>query len=152
MTVNIRGLTCAIWCIAMTSCQVSFGQGKQIHSTADIYPAVGPYSQIVQTGNQYFLSGVIPLNLSGDAIVGDSIEQQTRQVLDYIQAKLESVGLGLEHVVMSTVYMTDLQEFSRMNQIYGEFFVDNAPARATVEVARLPRDAKIEISVVASSL
>ncbi|ALO45954.1 RidA family protein [Pseudohongiella spirulinae] len=142
----------ALVCIFLTACHVSPSTGKLIHSTADIYPAVGPYSQIVQAGDQYFLSGVIPLNLNGDAIAGDTIEQQTRQVLDYIAAKLQSLGLRLEHVVMATVYMTDLQEFSRMNQVYGEYFVNNAPARATVEVARLPRDAKIEIAVVASSL
>ena len=136
----------------LMSCQVSPAGIRQTHSTTGVYPAVGPYSQIVQAGNQYFLSGVIPLDASGSNVVGDSIEQQTRQVINYIKAMLRSVDLDLEHVVMSTVYMTDLDEFARMNQVYGEYFVSNAPARATVEVARLPRDVKIEIAVVASAL
>jgi len=124
---------------------------RTIHSTDDIYPAVGPYSQIVQAGNLYFLSGVIPLNRAGNAVVGSTIEQQTRQVLEYIAAKLEAVGLTLDNVVMSTVYLSDLDEFTQMNQVYGEFFASSPPARATVQVARLPRDVKIEISVIASA-
>jgi len=84
-------------------------------------------------------------------VVGSTIEQQTRQVLEYIAAKLEAVGLTLDNVVMSTVYLSDLDEFTQMNQVYGEFFASSPPARATVQVARLPRDVKIEISVIASA-
>lgn len=126
------------------------GPAKQIHATGDIYPAIGPYSQIVQTGNLYFLSGVIPLNKAGNAVQGTTIEEQTRLVLDYIGAKLKSQGLGFEHVVMSTVYMKNLNDFATMNRIYAEYFKTAPPARATVEVARLPRDVLIEIAVVAS--
>lgn len=139
--------------VSMTlACQVSPSTGKQIHQTDQIYAAVGPYSQIVQAGDQYFLSGVIPLTLDGQSLVAEDIEAQTRQVLDYIAAKLSSVGLSLDDVVMSTVYMTDLEEFTLMNQVYGEYFPDSAPARATVQVAALPRGAKIEIAVIATSL
>jgi 2-iminobutanoate/2-iminopropanoate deaminase len=126
------------------------GPSKQIHSTGDIYPAIGPYSQIVQTGNLYFLSGVIPLNKAGNAVQGTTIEEQTRLVLDYIGAKLKSQGLGFEHVVMSTVYMKNLNDFATMNGIYAQYFKTAPPSRATVEVARLPRDVLIEIAVVAS--
>jgi 2-iminobutanoate/2-iminopropanoate deaminase len=126
------------------------GPSKQIHSTSDIYPAIGPYSQMVQTGNLIFLSGVIPLNKAGNAVQGTTIEEQTRLVLDYIGAKLRSQGIGFEHVVMSTVYMKNLNDFATMNKIYGEYFKTQPPSRATVEVARLPRDVLIEIAVVAA--
>jgi reactive intermediate/imine deaminase len=128
----------------------STGPAKQIHSTGDIYPAIGPYSQMVQTGNLVFLSGVIPLNKAGNAVQGTTIDEQTRLVLDYIGAKLKSQGLGFENVVMSTVFMKNLNDFAAMNKIYAEYFKSQPPARATVEVARLPRDVLIEIAVVAA--
>jgi len=134
---------------AVTGC-ASTGPSKQIHSTTDIYPAIGPYSQMVQTGNLVFLSGVIPLNKEGNAVVGTTIEAQTRLVLDYIGAKLRSQGMGFENVVMSTVYMKNLNDFGTMNGIYGQYFKTMPPSRATVEVARLPRDVLIEIAVVAA--
>ncbi|MDZ7652669.1 MAG: Rid family detoxifying hydrolase [Burkholderiaceae bacterium] len=123
---------------------------KQIHTTGDVYPAIGPYSQIVQTGEMYFLAGVIPLNKAGNAVQGTTIEEQTRLTLDYIGAKLKSQGMGFENVVMSTVYMKNLNDFGAMNKIYAEYFKTQPPARATVEVARLPRDVLIEIAVVAA--
>ena len=122
---------------------------KEIHSTDALYPAVGPYSQMVQAGNLIFLSGVIPLNKAGDTVVGETIEEQTRLVLDYIGAKLESQGLGFENVVMSHVFMADLNDFRAMNAVYSEYFPTDPPARATIEAARLPRDVLIEIAVVA---
>jgi 2-iminobutanoate/2-iminopropanoate deaminase len=126
------------------------GPSKQIHVTGDVYPAIGPYSQMVQTGNLIFLAGVIPLNKAGNAVQGTTIEEQTRLTLDYIGAKLKSQGLGFENVVMSTVYMKNLNDFGAMNKIYAEYFKSQPPARATVEVARLPRDVLIEIAVVAA--
>lgn len=135
---------------AITGCASTAGPSKQIHSTTDIYPAIGPYSQMVQTGNLVFLSGVIPLNKQGNAVVGTTIDEQTRLVLDYIGAKLKSQGMGFEHVVMSTVYMKNLNDFGAMNNIYGQYFKTMPPSRATVEVARLPRDVLIEIAVIAA--
>lgn len=126
------------------------GPLKQVHVTGDIYPAIGPYSQMVQTGNLIFLSGVIPLNKAGNAVQGTTIEEQTRLVLDYIGAKLKSQGISFENVVMSTVFMKNLNDFATMNKIYAEYFKAQPPARATVEVARLPRDVLIEIAVVAA--
>lgn len=124
--------------------------GKTIHSTANVYPAIGPYSQMVQSGNTYYLAGVLPLNRAGTAIEGTTIQEQTRQVLDYISAKLKSQGMTLDNVVMANVYMKDLNEFAAMNAVYAEYFKTSPPGRATVEVARVPRDAKIEIAVIAT--
>jgi reactive intermediate/imine deaminase len=123
---------------------------KQIHSTTDVYPAIGPYSQMVQAGNLVFLAGVIPLNKAGNAVQGTTIEEQTRLTLEYIGAKLKSQGMSFENVVMSTVYLKNLNDFAAMNKIYAEFFKNSPPARATVEVSRLPRDVLIEIAVIAA--
>ena len=124
--------------------------GKTIHTTDKVYPAIGPYSQMVQAGNTYYLSGVIPLNKAGNAVQGTTIEEQTRLVLDYIGEILKAQGLSYENVVMSNVYLKNLNDFGKMNAIYGEYFKVNPPARATVEVARLPRDVLIEIAVIAA--
>ena len=123
---------------------------KVIHTTTDVYPAIGPYSQMVQAGNLYFLAGVIPLNQAGNAIQGTTIEEQTKLVLDYIGAKLKSQGMTHDNVVMSTVYLKNLNDFAAMNRVYGEYFKTAPPGRATVEVARLPRDVMVEIAVIAS--
>jgi 2-iminobutanoate/2-iminopropanoate deaminase len=123
---------------------------KTIHSTANVYPAIGPYSQMVQSGNTYYLSGVIALNKAGNAVEGTTIEEQTRLVLTYIGEVLRAQGMSHDNVVMSNVFMKDLNEFARMNAVYGEFFKTNPPSRATVEVSRLPRDVRIEIAVIAS--
>ena len=148
MNRSIRTLA-ALGAVALLSACAS-QPSKVIHSTGDIYPAIGPYSQMVQAGNLIFLSGVIPLNKAGNAVQGTTIEEQTRLVLDYIGAKLRSQGLSYENVVMSTVYLKNLNDFGTMNGIYGQYFKTQPPARATVEVARLPRDVLIEIAVVAS--
>jgi reactive intermediate/imine deaminase len=132
----------------LTGCAT--GPAKIIHSTTDVYPAIGPYSQMVQVGNTYYLAGVIPLNKAGNAVQGATIEEQTRLVLDYIGAKLKSQGMGYENVVMSNVYLKNLNDFATMNRIYAEYFKTAPPARATVEVARLPRDVLVEIAVIAA--
>lgn len=134
---------------ALTACAMPGHPSKQVLSTDKIYPAIGPYSQMTSHGGLIFLSGVIPLNKAGNAVQGSTVEEQTRLVLDYIGEKLRSQGLSYDDVLMSTVYMKNLNDFAVMNKIYGEYFKTNAPARATVEVARLPRDVLIEIAVVA---
>ncbi len=121
---------------------------RQVLSTTQIYPAIGPYSQMVAHGSTIYFSGVLPLNAAGNAVQGTTIEEQTRAVLDFIGAKLRSQGLSYEDVLSTTVYMKDLGEFAAMNKVYGEYFRSAAPARATVEVARLPRDVKIEIAAI----
>jgi 2-iminobutanoate/2-iminopropanoate deaminase len=149
MNKKLASLSAAAVCLLLAGCATP-GPSKQIHVTGDVYPAIGPYSQMVQTGNLIFLAGVIPLNKAGNAVQGTTIEEQTRLTLDYIGAKLKSQGLGFENVVMSTVYMKNLNDFGAMNKIYAEYFKSQPPARATVEVARLPRDVLIEIAVVAA--
>ena len=124
--------------------------GKVVLRSDNIYPPIGPYSQMVGHGNLIYFSGFIALNLAGTAIEGATIEEQTRRVLDYIGAGLASQGLTFDDVLSSTVYMRDLNEFAAMNRIYAGYFRRNPPARATIQVARLPRDAKIEISIIAT--
>jgi reactive intermediate/imine deaminase len=118
-------------------------------STDKIYPPIGPYSQMIGYGNLIYFSGLISLNKAGTAIEGATIEEQTRRVLDYVGTGLASQGLSYEDVLSSTVYMKDLNEFAAMNAVYGEYFKKAPPARSTLEVARLPRDAKIEIAIIA---
>jgi len=104
---------------------------------------------MVEHSGTIYLSGVLPLNLEGNAIQGNTIEEQTKAVLEHIGAKLKSQGLTHNDVLMSTVYMKNLNDFASMNRVYGEYFKTNPPARATVQVARLPRDVLIEIAVIA---
>lgn len=122
---------------------------REVLATTGVPPAIGPYSQMVAHGHNLYLSGVIPLNVAGNAVVGSTIEEQTRTVLDYIGVMLKSQGLDHSDVLSSTVYLKDLNEFAAMNKVYAEYFKSGAPVRATVEVARLPRDVKIEIAVIA---
>jgi reactive intermediate/imine deaminase len=151
--VNIHKLMTAVCflavAIAATGCAGHVHRGKEVLTTDKIYPAIGPYSQMIGHDNVIYFSGVIPLDKTGTTIVGTTIEEQTRLVLDYIGAELASQGLNYRDVLMSTVYMKDLNEFAVMNRVYGEYFQQDPPARATLEVARLPRDAKIEIAVIA---
>jgi len=148
MKSRLTCLTVLASALILTGCAAP--GGKTIHSTKDVYPAIGPYSQMVQTGNLYFLAGVIPLNKAGNAVQGTTIEEQTQLVLDYIGAKLKSQGMTHANVVMSTVYLKNLNDFGAMNKVYAETFKTQPPGRATVEVARLPRDVLIEIAVVAA--
>jgi reactive intermediate/imine deaminase len=133
---------------ALTACAAP-GGGKVVLRTDKIYPPIGPYSQMIGYGNQIYFSGLISLNQAGTALEGSTIEEQTRRVLEYIGAGLASQGLGFEDVLSSTVYMQDLNEFAAMNAVYAEYFKKDPPARATIQVARIPRDAKIEIAIIA---
>lgn len=150
---NINKLI-AIACVAGGACLTTGcatpGGGKVVLSTDKIYPAIGPYSQMIAHGKLIYFSGVIALNQAGTAIEGATIEEQTHKVLGYIGAELASQGLGFEDVLNSTVYMQDLNEFAAMNRVYGEYFKNDPPARATLQVARLPRDARIEIAIIAA--
>jgi 2-iminobutanoate/2-iminopropanoate deaminase len=122
---------------------------KQVISTPNAPAAIGPYSQAVRVGNLVFVSGQIPLDPVTGQLVGGDIGVQTEQVLRNLAAILEAAGSSLAQVVKATVYLRDLGEFGRMNEVYARFFAESAPARATVQVARLPRDAGVEIDVVA---
>lgn len=118
-------------------------------STAQAPSAIGPYSQAIRCGNLIFVSGQIPLDPATGRMESGEIEAQTERVLKNLAAVLEASGSSLEKVLKTTVYLTDLGEFGRMNEVYARFFVDCPPARATVQVARLPRDARVEIDLIA---
>ena len=111
--------------------------------------AIGPYSQAIQAGNFLFLSGQIPLDPNTGELVKGDIGQQTKQVLENIKALLASQSLGMEDVIKVTIFLRDIGNFNRVNEVYATYFPPPAPARSTVEVARLPRDAEIEIEVTA---
>ena len=111
--------------------------------------AIGPYSPAIRAGGFLFLSGQIPIDPSTGLVVDGGIERQTEQVMRNIHALLEAAGIGFEHVVRTTVYLMDMDEFGPMNACYARFVTDPAPARATVQVARLPRDVRVEIDAIA---
>jgi 2-iminobutanoate/2-iminopropanoate deaminase len=111
--------------------------------------AIGPYSQAIKANGFIFASGQIPLDPATMRIVEGGIEEQTGRVLDNLKAVLEAAGSSLDRVVKTTVYLSDMNEFAAMNEIYARYFGATKPARATVQVARLPRDVKVEIDVVA---
>ena len=109
---------------------------------------IGPYSQAMQFGNLIFTSGQISLNSEG-IISPEDVAGQTRIVIGNLKKILESEGSSLDKVIKTTVFLKDMNEFSLMNEVYGEFFGDNPPARSTIEVARLPKDARVEIELIA---
>lgn len=122
---------------------------KEIVLTSAAPSPIGPYSQgIVAEGKFLFISGQIPLTPEGN-LVGNTIEEQTHQAIQNIKAILEAKGLSLENVVKTTVLMTDLSDFGKMNQIYELYFGSSKPARAAYQVARLPKDVLIEIEAIA---
>jgi 2-iminobutanoate/2-iminopropanoate deaminase len=122
---------------------------KDIIASEKAPKAVGPYSQAVRVGNLVFLSGQIPLDPASGQLVEGGIQHQTERVLENIRAVLEAAGLTFENVVKTTVYLKNLADFVHMNETYAKYFSSNPPARATVEVARLPRDVSVEIDAIA---
>jgi 2-iminobutanoate/2-iminopropanoate deaminase len=121
---------------------------KKIVFTSEAPLPIGPYSQAMRYGNLIYTSGQISLNSEG-VISPEDIAGQTRIVIGNLKKILESEGSSLENVIKTTVFLKDMNEFSKMNEVYGEFFGDNPPARSTIEVARLPKDARVEIEVIA---
>jgi 2-iminobutanoate/2-iminopropanoate deaminase len=112
-------------------------------------PAIGPYSPTIKVGNMLFLSGSIPMDpATGQMVTGDIAEQATR-VMENIKALLQSAGADFRHVVKTTVFLADMNEFAAMNAVYATYFAAPYPARSTVQVARLPRDCRLEIEVIA---
>ena len=122
---------------------------KKIVSTDRAPKAIGPYSQAVVSNGWAFLSGQIPLDPATGQIVDGDIAVQTARVFENLKAVLEAAGSSLERVVKTTVYLKDMGEFARMNEVYATYFTANPPARATVEAARLPRDVRVEIDCIA---
>ena len=121
---------------------------KRVIKTNMAPGAIGPYSQGIDLGNMIFFSGQIPLDpLTGE--MPEGIEKQTMRALENVQGLLESQGLDFSHVVKTTVYLNSMDDFTVMNNIYAQYFIEPYPARSAVEVARLPKDALIEVEVIA---
>ena len=122
---------------------------KQVISTKKAPAAIGPYSHAIQVGNLVYTSGQIPIDPSTGAFVEGGIKEQTRQSLTNVKAILEEAGLSMSNVVKTTVFMADMGNFAEMNAVYAEFFTEPYPARSAVAVKTLPKDALVEIEVVA---
>jgi len=122
---------------------------KKIITTSGAPAAIGPYSQAIRIGGFLYTSGQISLDPNSMELITGNIEVETERVLKNIEAILKADGLRLNNIIKTTVYLTDLSEFSRMNQVYEKFFVETKPARACVQVAALPKGAKVEIDAIA---
>jgi 2-iminobutanoate/2-iminopropanoate deaminase len=135
---------------ASTSGAEAQESGKKVISTPTAPNAIGPYSQAIRAGKTIYLAGQIAIDPKTNEVMSSgSIEDQTRRVLDNLTAVLAADGLTMDHVVSTTVFLKDVNEFAKMNEVYATYFKNAPPARATVGVARLPRDVKVEISAIA---
>ena len=123
---------------------------KQAISSPDAPKAIGPYSQAVRAGQLLFVSGQVPLDPATGEIVSGDIAAQTRRVFDNLGAVLKAGGRSFADVVRTTVFLADMNDFAAVNHVYGTYFSEPYPARATVQVARLPKDARVEIDVIAT--
>ena len=122
---------------------------RQAIATDQAPKAIGPYSQAITAGSLLYCSGQIPLDPATGALVQGDLAAQTRRVLDNVGAILAAAGTSFDRVVKTTVFLADMNDFAAMNEVYGTFFKEEPPARSTVQAARLPRDARVEIDVVA---
>ena len=122
---------------------------KEIIATDNAPGAIGPYSQAIKAGGFVFCSGQIPIDPATGNFVSDVVAEQTEQVLKNLGAVLTAAGTSLNNVVKTTVFLADMNDFAEMNEVYGRFFSENKPARATVQAAGLPRGARVEIDCVA---
>jgi 2-iminobutanoate/2-iminopropanoate deaminase len=123
---------------------------KKVISTANAPQAIGSYSQAIEAGGFIFVSGQIPLIPATGELVEGSVEVQTARVLENLKAILDAAGSSLENVVKTTVYITSMDDFAKVNGIYGQYFQENPPARVCVEVSKLPKGALVEIDVIAA--
>ena len=122
---------------------------KEVVSTQDAPGAIGPYSQAIKAGGMVFCSGQIPIDPSTGGFSADDVAGQTEQVIRNLEAVLRAAGSGLSNVIKTTVFLADMEDFAAMNEVYSRFFSENKPARATVQAARLPKDARVEIDCIA---
>jgi 2-iminobutanoate/2-iminopropanoate deaminase len=122
---------------------------KEIIATDNAPQAIGPYSQAIRAGNMVFASGQIPTDPATKEFVPGGIAEQTEQVLKNLKAVFAAAGVEMNQIVKTTVFLADMNDFTAMNEVYGRYFTENPPARATVQAARLPRDAKVEIEAIA---
>jgi 2-iminobutanoate/2-iminopropanoate deaminase len=140
--VLLTGASAAAWA-------ASPGIAKDVIATKEAPAAVGPYSQAIRAGNMVFLAGQIPINPKTGQTNTGTIEEQATQVLENLKAVLAADGMSMDNVVSTTVFVKDLNDFAKLNAVYGTYFKDKPPARATVQVQRLPKDVAVEISAIA---
>lgn len=124
---------------------------KTIVQTPNAPAAIGPYSQAVGFGGMFFLSGQIALDPTTGVMLEGGVEAQTRRVMENLRAVLAGAGLDFSHVLRATIYLKNMTDFQVVNGVYAEYFDENPPARATIEVSRLPKDAVVEIDMIAAS-
>lgn len=124
---------------------------KRVIDTSDAPEAIGAYSQATTTDDLLFTAGQIPLTPEGETLADEPVAVQTRQSLENVKAILESEGLSMQHVLKTTVYLADLDNFEEMNEAYGEYFTDNPPARTALEAGALPRGVALEIEAIATT-
>lgn len=122
---------------------------RQAITTPNAPGAIGPYSQAVRAGDFLFISGQVPFDPATMTLVEGDVQTQTRRVMDNLAAILEAAGASFDHVVKTTIYLKDMGDFALMNEVYGGYFSTPAPARATIQAARLPKDVSVEIELVA---
>lgn len=122
---------------------------KTVISTTEAPSAIGPYSQAIKAGNMLFVSGQIPIDPATGQLISSTIEAETHRVMQNIGAILQAAGLGYEHIVKTGIFLKSMNDFAAVNEVYASYFTSDFPARETVEVARLPKDARVEVSVVA---
>jgi 2-iminobutanoate/2-iminopropanoate deaminase len=123
---------------------------NEVVATENAPAAIGPYSQAIKANGMVFCSGQIPIDPATGQFVSDDVAGQTEQVFKNLEAVLKAAGSGLEKVVKTTVFLADMNDFAAMNDVYARFFTENKPARATVQAARLPRDARVEVECIAT--
>ena len=122
---------------------------KQVIQTNNAPQAIGPYSQAIMAGDTLYVSGQIPVVPATGAIVSDKVEDQARQVMENVKALVEAAGLTVGHVVKTSVFIKNMDDFGTINAVYSQYFKENCPARACVEVARLPKDVLLEMEAIA---
>ncbi len=123
---------------------------KQIINTTGAPAPIGPYNQAVRAGDLLFVSGQIPLDAATGDLVTSGIQDETQKVMENLGAILKEAGMDFSNVVKSTIFITDMNQFAQINEVYGKYFPENAPARETVQVAALPKFVNVEISVIAA--
>lgn len=123
---------------------------KQIINTTAAPAPIGPYNQAVRTGNLLFVSGQIPLDAATGTLVESGIQDETEKVMENLAAILKEAGMDFSNVVKSSIFLTDMNQFAQVNEVYGKYFTENAPARECVQVAALPKFVRVEISVIAA--
>jgi 2-iminobutanoate/2-iminopropanoate deaminase len=129
----------------------SGGTVREVISTERGPKAIGPYSQAIKAGGFLFISGQVAFDPATGKLVEGDVARQTARVLENLKAIAEAAGASLDKAVKATVYLKDMEEFAAMNEVYAEYFPKNPPARSTVEVARLPRDVRVEIDLIVSA-